>query len=187
MKPARPSRVRRTLKGAGLVLCLLLLIAIAASFRWGMGYVFPWSPNAHYGSNGFSLCYGAIDCTWCHDFIPEPPYLAGVTTNEWSSTRYGFQPKGGWLSHILCPRVKTWHYSQSSFVVQLHIPLTPVIIVLAAATAFLWYRDRGVRLGDCSNCGYNLTGNVSGICPECGAAIEQPGTGAQRGRHHSGV
>ena len=25
----------------------------------------------------------------------------------------------------------------------------------------------------CKKCGYNLTGNVSGICPECGRAIEQ--------------
>lgn len=24
----------------------------------------------------------------------------------------------------------------------------------------------------CTNCGYNLTGNVSGICPECGTPIE---------------
>ncbi len=26
-------------------------------------------------------------------------------------------------------------------------------------------------LGQCIGCGYDLTGNVSGICPECGAAI----------------
>ena len=24
----------------------------------------------------------------------------------------------------------------------------------------------------CTNCGYNLTGNVSGICPECGTPVE---------------
>lgn len=28
--------------------------------------------------------------------------------------------------------------------------------------------------GCCPGCGYNLTGNVSGICPECGKAIESP-------------
>jgi hypothetical protein len=27
------------------------------------------------------------------------------------------------------------------------------------------------RLGLCTRCGYNLTGNVSGICPECGQAV----------------
>jgi hypothetical protein len=29
---------------------------------------------------------------------------------------------------------------------------------------------RGVAI--CRQCGYDLTGNVSGVCPECGAAIE---------------
>ena len=30
---------------------------------------------------------------------------------------------------------------------------------------------RARRLGICVRCSYNLTGNVSGICPECGAPI----------------
>jgi predicted amidophosphoribosyltransferase len=25
--------------------------------------------------------------------------------------------------------------------------------------------------GHCSGCGYNLTGNTSGVCPECGAPV----------------
>jgi hypothetical protein len=29
-------------------------------------------------------------------------------------------------------------------------------------------------LGQCIGCGYDLTGNVSGVCPECGAAIPKP-------------
>ena len=29
------------------------------------------------------------------------------------------------------------------------------------------------QLGLCLNCGYNLTGNVSGICPECGQPVAQ--------------
>lgn len=33
-------------------------------------------------------------------------------------------------------------------------------------------KDHARRVaGACGNCGYNLTGNVSGVCPECGAAI----------------
>ena len=34
------------------------------------------------------------------------------------------------------------------------------------------YRRR--RKGLCVKCGYDLTGNVSGICPECGAEVKQP-------------
>jgi hypothetical protein len=33
-----------------------------------------------------------------------------------------------------------------------------------------WYR---VQRGRCSQCGYDLTGNTSGACPECGSAIQR--------------
>lgn len=36
-------------------------------------------------------------------------------------------------------------------------------------------RERRERLasGQCENCGYDLTGNVSGRCPECGTEIKR--------------
>jgi hypothetical protein len=45
--------------------------------------------------------------------------------------------------------------------------------ILPGARWFLWRRTRRCRLaiGKCKKCGYNLTGNISGICPECGTAI----------------
>ena len=33
-------------------------------------------------------------------------------------------------------------------------------------------RRRRAATGLCAACGYDLTGNVSGVCPECGAAAE---------------
>jgi len=35
-------------------------------------------------------------------------------------------------------------------------------------------RRRRRQKGFCVRCGYNLTGNVSGVCPECGAKLEKP-------------
>jgi len=32
----------------------------------------------------------------------------------------------------------------------------------------------------CLNCGYNLTGNLSGVCPECGTAIGTPNAGGRQ-------
>ena len=46
------------------------------------------------------------------------------------------------------------------------------------------------RLPTCLECGYNLTGNTSGICPECGCgyqnADEDIGGGDERGKPLAG-
>lgn len=35
------------------------------------------------------------------------------------------------------------------------------------------WEERGPPPGFCEKCGYNLTGNVSGICPECGEPVPE--------------
>jgi drug/metabolite transporter (DMT)-like permease len=39
----------------------------------------------------------------------------------------------------------------------------------AGLAAYLWWSERPFPRGHCQKCGYNLTGNVTGVCPECGA------------------
>ncbi len=43
------------------------------------------------------------------------------------------------------------------------------------------WSDRRFPTGECQRCGYDLTGNVSGVCPECGTPIERvaPDDGSQ--------
>ena len=51
---------------------------------------------------------------------------------------------------------------------------TPLAFV-GIATAAFWYLDRPLPPpGHCQKCGYDLTGNVSGRCPECGTVINAP-------------
>jgi hypothetical protein len=45
-----------------------------------------------------------------------------------------------------------------------------VIMVFGAAA---WRRTRRRRTGYCQKCGYVLTGNASGVCPECGKPVEE--------------
>ncbi len=60
-----------------------------------------------------------------------------------------------------------WGY-QRGVMVSIWVP----ILIIGVPTAFLWLRDRRrIPPGHCSYCGYNLTGNVSGMCPECGTTV----------------
>ena len=55
------------------------------------------------------------------------------------------------------------------------IPVGRFLLLFAEA----WQRRHRVRRGVCVNCGYNLTGNTSGVCPECGTPIaDKPGVKA---------
>ena len=66
----------------------------------------------------------------------------------------------------------------------LRIPFWMILIPFAVPTAWLWWRDsQPAPPGSCRKCGYDLTGNVSGVCPECGAAC---GTAAPQQPQESG-
>lgn len=48
-------------------------------------------------------------------------------------------------------------------------PIWALLLAFLIPTAFFWYRDyRRNPRGFCQACGYDLTGNTSGRCPECG-------------------
>jgi hypothetical protein len=68
------------------------------------------------------------------------------------------------------------------FLVAAAFALLPTVR-LAAATR----RWRRVRRGLCPSCGYNLTGNVSGVCPECGTRARLRHGGASDARNTSAV
>lgn len=46
------------------------------------------------------------------------------------------------------------------------------LVIVGLLTASLWWLDRRRPLPGHCRCGYNLTGNTSGRCPECGAAVQ---------------
>jgi hypothetical protein len=66
-----------------------------------------------------------------------------------------------------------WGTTGSTQVALLHVPDWFLILVFAVLpfTSLLVQRGKRRQAGCCRSCGYNLTGNVSGICPECGTAV----------------
>jgi len=54
------------------------------------------------------------------------------------------------------------------------IPWLISVVILGGSLRILWLRPIKKRndFDRCQECGYNLTGNVSGVCPECGTPIE---------------
>ena len=75
--------------------------------------------------------------------------------------------------------------SVAAAVAVLDFRLHPMLVVpVAAAYAMAgvaWWERPGVvaevrrRRGQCVRCGYDLTGNTSGTCPECGTAAATGG------------
>ena len=55
------------------------------------------------------------------------------------------------------------------------IPLYAVLAAVAIPTFLVWrFWPKPLKLGHC-RCGYDLTGNTSGVCPECGQPFEAKG------------
>ena len=54
------------------------------------------------------------------------------------------------------------------------VPFWLPLLAVAIPTYILFRRDRRHPPGHCQKCGYDLTGNESGTCPECGKEVESP-------------
>lgn len=59
-------------------------------------------------------------------------------------------------------------YSRAQSHHRLAVPLWAPAAVFVLAFGLLHRLDRRPKPGHCGSCGYNLTGNLSGVCPECG-------------------
>jgi len=57
------------------------------------------------------------------------------------------------------------------------IPGWLLLVVILAPTLIFWRLDRRrPSPGHCPRCRYNLTANTTGVCPECGLAIQHKAT-----------
>ena len=146
MKPP-PSRSRRVAKWVGLVLSAILAVFWLGPYVHWVSRDSRWLISSHDG-------YMDIE-RFTPRFVADLPLRPGFGTGGFSS--------GG---PVLWPFV-----GSNANCTQILIPLWLPLLALALPVAFLWYRDRRPPKGRCQSCGYNLTGNTSGLCPECGTEI----------------
>ena len=169
---ARRWRVRRVVVWTGVALCAALLAVSAFTLRWSIYWL-----RSDYRAD-FCIDEGTAFCVWCMDGTPprstDPRTLAepndGIPVG-WSlqSNDHAFE----W--GMLRPRARIWDPRYPGHVVPwsraVQLPLWIPFLAIGVPCGLLWWRERRrVRPGHC-RCGYDLTGNVSGRCSECGAAV----------------
>jgi hypothetical protein len=149
---ARLGRKGRILKWAGLAVLLLIVVAWAASLPWVWFY--QRTNSAVLDDQGEHPCYNLF-------------LVDGCLVLDRESSRVQFMNYG-----VIPQRQRAyarWRPSAYNRYSQLWLPLWMPFLVVAVPTAFLFWRDRRrIPCGHCQKCEYNLTGNVSGVCPECG-------------------
>ena len=161
---SRRRRARWWLKWAGISVCLVALLL------WSLRVV----ELALDGANvpGYPLAAGHV--TIFRD-------QNGLQCRAWSVTARTNAPLWALAKWGICwPRYETSGGPYRSPRVEL--PLSSVVVLVGLPTAYLWWRDRRPPPGHCQKCGYNLTDNVSGVCPECGTEVERPRAKAEVNR-----
>lgn len=150
------SHIGWIMKCTGLFSIAFLLVVWILTLRFGVAICL---------SNRLSIVFQENQM----EFYFFPPNRSWLTYNEcWS---------GEWSRiEFLWPEIDgTYIFRQGMRIKTSDILMLPYWIPIVFAvlpTSVLFYKDRH-RLSPCHcpKCGYNLTGNTSGVCSECGAKI----------------
>lgn len=155
----RNARLGRVCKWAGVIGCVLVVIVLVGSY----------SQPAMLRTQGAMvwLANGCLNAAW----TDRPPPLESDGTYYWHPD-VGQSPS----PHVWFARYRKIVLPDGTLRILL-LPLWTVLVALAFPTAILFYRDRRFPPGHCQRCGYDLTGNVSGVCPECGRPTGGCGAG----------
>ena len=145
---------RKRVKVFMLLLCIMMLAVWVFSVLFASAYVPP------SGQQSVFLAYGQIG--FGNSPSMKPGWACAATFSHLkvvSAQMPWIEFARQWLGFSL-PGTET------------RIPVWLLVVAVGIPTGILWWRDRRPKDGLCTACGYDLTGNVSGACPECGTAVE---------------
>ena len=142
-------RARQWLKTIGFAVIVLTLIAAATFTIW---------PSLSIGDDCSFIGIGG-GAFWLQ-YQPVPmAELKIITVPTYASSS---QLRITWAAYGRWPR-----YGDDPQISLITVPMWMVLCLVGPPTAWLWHLDRRPAPGKC-RCGYDLTGNTSGKCPECG-------------------
>ena len=144
---------RKRLKVIGLLLCLMMLALWVFSVMFVSSYVAP------RGQWAIGIVMGRISFK-ADSQLNIPGWTCRLLYPHWKVVL----PERQWTvaEHYLAFGLRDKYLSR------LQIPAWLLVVAVGIPTGILWWRDRRPKAGFCKTCKYDLTGNVSGTCPECG-------------------
>ena len=142
----KPRRLRRFVLIVGTTLSVLIVVAFVLSAWWAFALQAPtqYGPVMVVRDGGVVVSLMRLMDEWVYVERSVGRHMAWW--NYWSVLQVGGPPR------------------------EVRLPLYAVFAAVAIPTLLVWWFGRKrVKPGACA-CGYDLTGNVSGRCPECGTA-----------------
>jgi hypothetical protein len=152
--------MRRVFKWAGTMACVFAAVALVISTQ-----------TAAVVTPGGRLGFGLIrdELLLVYSEVPMAAYRP-------QANMITFETKRGNLSiesFILVPRWPSYSTDADESFAIVGVPLSSLLIALGLGSTCLWLVDRRRPAPGACRCGYDLTGNTSGRCPECGQAVAQ--------------
>lgn len=149
----------RRMKWLGVALFAVSLLIACPNPTQCLRYI--WTQPSWNGGEGFWLgdgCIGYID--YVVERTPTGTYVV---------------PSTGWSLGRTLDSCDTWMGGgEDVFGVRWwNFPSSLLLLATGLPTLVLWVRDRRHASGRCVKCGYDLTGNVSGRCPECAQVVKR--------------
>ena len=154
-------RIWRKLKWPTTAACLIVSVV------WGWSG-FQCLKIAQQRDSGAMLTHGTF--SWLRADVAKRRTMGISTTTQDSDVPFVMLSKLHPVPEYCWPRPA--YHSIGAYQHELIIPLWLPMLVLLIPALWMWWMDRvSIEPGHCERCGYDLTGNVSGRCPECGDVV----------------
>ena len=157
---------------------LLIVILFIPPMLWAIRYPISVSMMALLWATCGLWAITAFVCVWFALYSDTHPFWVGIYGLSpryhlvFDSGNLGFATDGGWDT--------PWWISLRQVARNWAVFAFLSAMLLVPGRMRLARQHRRTKAGLCTRCGYNLTGNTSGICPECGTPVAKAPAGESR-------